>query len=121
MERKQRKLYLDLVPPDVCERITFVQGPGRSGPQSNDLVDFLFIDGSHEREDTILTFKVWHDVISPGGRIVFHDYLDPGNPGVTEAIETLQLDGYRRGRMFVWTRNGQDEAIGSSQALPTSS
>jgi methyltransferase family protein len=105
VERKQRQLYLGLVSPDVRERITLVRGPGRSGPQSDNPVDFLFVDGSHEREDTITTFKVWREAIAPMGRIVFHDYLDPSNPGVTEAIATLQLDGHRRGRMFIWTQS----------------
>jgi predicted O-methyltransferase YrrM len=104
VERSQRELYLGLVPPDVRERITFIERPGRTGLEGDDPVDFLFVDGSHEREDTIITFNVWHDRISPGGRIVFHDYLDPSNPGVTEAVQTLQLRGSRRERMFVWTR-----------------
>jgi predicted O-methyltransferase YrrM len=97
-------VYLDLVPADVRARITFVHAPGRTGPRGNGSVDFLFVDGSHERDDTIITFEVRQDVIAPGGRIVFHDYLDPGNPGVTEAIQHLQLQGDCVGRLFVWTK-----------------
>jgi predicted O-methyltransferase YrrM len=102
--RGQREQYLKLIPPEVRRRITFVQGPGRVGPPSADPVDFLFVDGSHEREDTIRTFNAWQAAIAPGGRIVFHDYLDPGYPGVTEAIHELGLEGRRIGRLFVWTQ-----------------
>ncbi len=105
--RSQRERYLKLIAPEARSRITFVQGPGRIGPSSADPVDFLFIDGSHERDDTILTFNAWRGVIAPGGRIVFHDYLDPGYPGVTEAIQELGLTGHCVGRLFVWTQNGR--------------
>jgi predicted O-methyltransferase YrrM len=107
VDRQQRALYLDLVPADVRERITFIHALGRSGPVNGEDVDFLFVDGSHERDDTVATFNVWRPAMTEAGRIVFHDYLDPGNPGVTEAIEELQIHGYRWGRLFVWTRNGQ--------------
>ncbi|HEY2771764.1 MAG TPA: class I SAM-dependent methyltransferase [Solirubrobacteraceae bacterium] len=111
VERTQRQLYLDLVPADVSDRITFVHGPGRMGPTGDQSVEFLFVDGSHDREDTIVTFNVWRPAMTDGGRIVFHDYLDPGNPGVTEAIRELQIPGYRWGRLFVWTSNGRQPIL----------
>jgi hypothetical protein len=107
IERPQRQLYLDLAPAEVQNRITFVHAPGRTGPVNDETIEFLFVDGSHEREDTIATFNVWRPAMAEGGRIVFHDYLDPGNPGVTEAIEELQLQGYSSGRLFVWTQDAR--------------
>jgi predicted O-methyltransferase YrrM len=108
--RRERERYLSLIAPDVRSRITLVAGPGRIGPRTGEPVDFLFIDGSHEREDTILSFHRWRAAISPGGLIAFHDYLDPGYPGVTEAIHELGLDGRRVGRVFVWTQRAAETA-----------
>lgn len=107
--RGQRERYLDLIAPDARRRLTFVQSPGRVGPQRDDPVGFLFVDGSHERDDTVRTFNAWRPAIAPGGRIVFHDYLDPGYPGVTQAIRELGLLGHRVGRLFVWTQPGPAE------------
>jgi hypothetical protein len=102
--RAQRERYLGLVPPAVARRITFIADVGRSGPRTADGVAFVFVDGSHEREDTIRTFEVWRAALAPGGRIVFHDYHDPSYPGVTEAIRELGLTGEHVGRMFAWRR-----------------
>jgi predicted O-methyltransferase YrrM len=101
--REQRERYLRLVPSQVRDRIHFVQAPGRTGPSSDQPVDFVFIDGSHDRSDTIMTFEVWRPSIQPGGRVVFHDYMDSSNPGVTEAVQALAITGAKVERMFVWT------------------
>lgn len=105
VKRPQRELYLGLVTPSVRERIEFVQDVGRPGPRGIGPVGFLFLDGSHEREDTMLTFRVWRDAIAPGGTIVFHDYMDPIYPGVTEAIRELGLEGQQLGRLFIWRQD----------------
>jgi hypothetical protein len=102
--REQRELYLPLVPGSVRDRIAFVTDVGRSGPRGGDPVDFLFVDGSHQREDTVSTFRVWSTAMVPGGVVVFHDYQNPYYPGVTEAIRDLGLQGEHRGGMFVWRR-----------------
>ncbi len=104
VKRPQRELYLGLVGEPVRERIAFVHDVGRSGPRRPGPVEFLFVDGSHQLEDTILTFHAWQDAIGLGGRVVFHDYLNAKHPGVTEAIRQLRLKGQERGRLFVWTR-----------------
>ena len=103
VRRPQRELYLELVPSSVRDRIAFVNDVGRSGPRGPVMVDFVFVDGSHEREDTTRTFSVWRDALAPRGTIVFHDYLDPSYPGVTQAIRELGLEGRQCGRLFVWT------------------
>lgn len=69
-------------------------------------MDFVFIDGSHERTDTMDSFKAWKPSIEPGGRVVFHDYMDSSYPGVTEAVQALEITGAKVERMFVWTASG---------------
>lgn len=102
--RREREIYLGLVSADVRRRITFMKGTGRLGPLSDTPVGFVFDDGSHEREDTIASFRAWSPAIAVGGHMAFHDYLDPSYPGVAEAVTELGLEGTRAGRMFVWTK-----------------
>ena len=87
------------------ERIDLVDGPGESGPPEGrgQKYDFVFIDGSHERERTIATFEAWRDHLDPRGVIAFHDWENPAYPGVTEAIREMDLRGEVRGEVFVWT------------------
>jgi len=97
-----RERYLALLPAKVRERIELVQAHGRVGPRPGQQVDFVFVDASHEFEDTIEHFRRWREAITPGGTIAFHDYDDPNNPGVTQAIQALGLPGTQVGRVFVW-------------------
>jgi predicted O-methyltransferase YrrM len=73
--------------------------PGEIAP-----VDLVFIDASHERDDTIKTFLAWEPIVVEGGVIAFHDYADKAWPGVSEAIEQLGLRGKAYGHLFVWTK-----------------
>lgn len=50
------------------------------------------------------TFQTWASSLAPGGIVCFHDYQDPAYPGVTEAIESLGLEGRAEGRLFVWRK-----------------
>jgi hypothetical protein len=102
--RPERERYLALVSPGVRERIRFVAGPGRSGPQGPEPVEFLFEDGSHECEDTIATVRAWTPALCPGSRIAFHDYGDPAYPGVAQAVTEMGLLGRSVGRLFIWTK-----------------
>ncbi|MFL5821913.1 MAG: class I SAM-dependent methyltransferase [Solirubrobacteraceae bacterium] len=116
--REERRMYLGLIPPAVRERLTFVKDIGRTGPRTDEPIGFLFVDGSHQREDTVLTFQAWSDAIAPGGAIAFHDYLDPHYPGVTEAIRELDLPGEQRARLFIWRRPDSERSPASaSEAL----
>lgn len=97
-----RERYVELVPADVRERIQLVEGfgqPGRTEP-----VDFLFIDSSHDRAETVATFRAWEPLLAPGAVVAFHDYDHPRFPGVAEAIEELGLDGTAEGSIYVWRR-----------------
>jgi predicted O-methyltransferase YrrM len=101
VRREQRERYLELVPEDVRRRIDFVQRPGEELRDERD-VDLLFVDSSHEREETIRSFRRWRDRLAPDGTVAFHDFGDPAYPGVDEAIRDLGLRGNARGRLFVW-------------------
>ena len=56
----------------------------------------LFIDGSHDFSDVLLDYSLWHDMIVPGGYLVFHD---SNFDGVSRVIHhhldrsRYQLDG----------------------------
>lgn len=105
--RAERERYLDLAPPSARRRIELVAGPGEAGPRSPDeAIDMVFIDGSHERERTIETFRAWREALRPGGLIAFHDFGNAAYPGVGNAIADLALTGEVVRDVFVWTAPG---------------
>jgi cephalosporin hydroxylase len=65
-------------------------------------VDFLFVDSTHERDDTIAEVEAWRPRLAPGALVVLHDYGNPAFPGVGEAVAALGLRGESRGGCFVW-------------------
>jgi predicted O-methyltransferase YrrM len=86
-ERPEPLRYLALVDPSVRERIELAIGPGSRGPaDGGDEVDLLYIDSSHEREQTIAEVLAWRPALRPGATIVFDDYLHPDYPGIRAAI-----------------------------------
>jgi predicted O-methyltransferase YrrM len=99
--RPERERYLDLS--GVRDRIELREAGGEAGPVAGDNPpDFVFVDGSHEKDLTIETFRAWSPALAPGGTIAFHDYGNELYPGVTEAIEELALDGSAERDVFVW-------------------
>jgi predicted O-methyltransferase YrrM len=99
--RPERQRYAELVGTAVRARVTFVQDPGVAGPQSQTPVDLLYIDSSHERQETIDELHAWRPVLRPGARVIFDDYEHPHYPGVREAVAELELPGEQRGTVFV--------------------
>jgi predicted O-methyltransferase YrrM len=99
--RPEPQRYLQLVAPSVRARIELVTAPGSDGPRDAAPVDMLYIDSSHEREQTIAEVLAWRPVLAPGAPIVFDDYLHAGFPGVREAIVELGLSGEQHGALFV--------------------
>lgn len=55
--RAEREHYLELVAAGVRSRISFVTAPGSSAPADGQRVEFLYIDSSHEREQTIVELR----------------------------------------------------------------
>jgi predicted O-methyltransferase YrrM len=100
---EHRPRYLELVPADVRERIELVEGFGEPGAGGRtEPVDFLFIDSSHDRAETVATFRAWEPHLAPGAVVAFHDYGHPDYPGVAEAIVELGLDGGADDEIYVW-------------------
>jgi predicted O-methyltransferase YrrM len=101
VEREEAKRFLELVGPDVRERIELVIAPGSTGPRDQEPVDLLYIDSSHTREHTIAEVRAWRPYLRAGAPILFDDYTHPDYPGVREAIEELGLKGEVRGTLFI--------------------
>ncbi len=99
--REQCQRYLRLVSPAVRDRIELVLAPGSSGPRDAQPVDLLYIDSSHEREQTVAEVLAWRPALRSGSAIVFDDFTHPGYPGVREAIAQLGLRGVQRGSLFI--------------------
>jgi predicted O-methyltransferase YrrM len=94
--------YARLVPRSVRERIRFVVGDGAGGAAGAPEVDFVFIDSSHQLEETVETFEAWRPKLRSPGTVVFHDYGNPDFPGVAQAVAQLGLEGQAEGGVFVW-------------------
>jgi Methyltransferase domain len=65
------------------------------------MVDLLYIDSSHHREDTIREIETWRPVLEEGSLMVFDDFGNPEYPGVKEAVTYLGLEGNERHGLFV--------------------
>jgi predicted O-methyltransferase YrrM len=104
--RPEREGYLRLVGPRTRARIELVDAPGARGPIGDQPVDLLFVDSSHEREETVREFQAWRPALAPGALVVFDDYDHPDYPGVGEAVAALDLPGERRGTLFVYRTPG---------------
>jgi predicted O-methyltransferase YrrM len=101
--RPERDRYLELAGAGAAGRIELIEAGGEAGPPpEGPAPDFVFVDGSHEKELTIRTFEAWRGALAPGGAIAFHDYGNELYPGVTEALEELGLEGEVERDVFVW-------------------
>lgn len=50
--------------------------------------DLLFIDGAHDRESVQADLEKYLGYLKPGGLVAFHDYGEPGHPGVSEVVDS---------------------------------
>ncbi len=100
----ERERYLALLSPADRARVQLFDRPGGVGPSDPPPVDAVFIDSSHELEETVATFRTWEPALAPGGIVGFHDYADDAYPGVTEAVRALGLEGEARGHLYVWRK-----------------
>jgi predicted O-methyltransferase YrrM len=99
----QRERYLRLAGGGVTSRVELVAAGGEQGPGERPWKpQMLFVDGSHDRDLTIATYEAWRPHLAPGAIVAFHDYENPGYPGVTEAIAALGLEGEADGDVYVW-------------------
>jgi predicted O-methyltransferase YrrM len=100
----ERERYLGLLSAQDRARVHLHDRPGGLGPADPPPVDAVFIDSSHEYDETIATFRTWEPAVNPGGIVAFHDWQDDAYPGVTGAVRDLGLDGEGRGHLFVWRK-----------------
>jgi predicted O-methyltransferase YrrM len=100
----ERERYLALLSPPDRARVHLHARPGGLGPADPPAIDAVFIDSSHERDETMATFRTWEPSLAPGGIVAFHDWQDAAYPGVTEAVRELGLLGEGRGHLFVWRK-----------------
>src|ERR1700683_3028429 len=110
----ERQLYLELLNESGRARLDLIAGYGHNPRDQDDSPDLVFIDSSHEHDETMQTFTVWASRLAPGGTIAFHDYGDPAWPGVKQAIEDLGLTGDARGYLFIWSPTTQDQLARTS-------
>jgi hypothetical protein len=89
----------------VYDRVRFLIADGSAGVVGAPDVDLVFIDSSHEVEETVGTFQAWRPKLSGSGTVVFHDYGNPAYPGVEQAVAQLGLEGRAEGGLFVWQRS----------------
>jgi hypothetical protein len=101
IERPERDQYLQLVSPATRRQVTFVRAPGDEGPRDSRAVDLLYIDSTHDREETVREVHAWRAVLAAHAVIVFDDFAHPEYPGVQEAVRELGLRGDARGGFFV--------------------
>lgn len=103
----QRERYLALAGPATRARITLLARDPAGPPAEPARPAFVFIDSSHERDETMQTFREWAPRLAPDGVVAFHDYGDPAYPGVEEAVRDLGLRGRARHSLFVWEAGGR--------------
>lgn len=101
VERDEPGRYLGLVSDEVRARVEIAIHAGADGPRDGAPVDLLYIDSSHEREQTIAEVRAWRPALPAGSVIVFDDYTHPDFAGVREAVAELGLAGRVRGTLFV--------------------
>jgi predicted O-methyltransferase YrrM len=110
IERPGPQQYLELVPEQVRQRVTLIAERGDSGPKTDRPVDLLYIDTTHDRDDTLRELGAWRPVLRDGAWVVLDDYIHPDYPGVKEAVSELQLDGEERAGMFTHRILGRGDA-----------
>jgi predicted O-methyltransferase YrrM len=101
IERSEREGYLRLVSPATRRRLCFVGAPGNEGPRDRGIIDLLYIDSSHDREETMREVQAWRPSLAEGSLVVFDDFGHSAYPGVEEAVRRLGLEGEQRGGLFL--------------------
>jgi hypothetical protein len=105
-----RARYLALAPAKARARLELRQKSGEGGAEAGDgPVSLLFIDSSHEIDETVTSFSAWLSALEPDAVVAFHDYENPEYPGVAEAVAQLGLHGETVAGMFVWRRERQTD------------
>ena len=89
----ERDRYLALLAPSDRARVHLHDRPGGLGPADPPPVDAVFIDSSHERHETVATFRTFAPALAPGGVVAFHDWEDPAYPGRVSGVRCVRSVG----------------------------
>lgn len=57
-------------------------------------IDYLFIDGSHAKDDVEADIAGWLPYVKPGGYVLFHDYESTNWSAVTGVVDEKMTDGW---------------------------
>ena len=68
----------------------------KAAPYLGDPIDLLHIDGDHQLDGVVKDCELWLPKVKPGGSVCFHDYGNPGLPGVKEAVDKCLPHGWER-------------------------
>jgi predicted O-methyltransferase YrrM len=74
---------------DATKRLDQIRAEGRRA-------SFMFIDHWHGYKETFEAAERAKDILSPGGFVLFHDFLDPGNaqPGHPYGVYQAVIDSF---------------------------
>lgn len=82
---------LDKINHGVHDQVEDVEVQYGDSTKFGGAIDTLFIDGDHTYKGCLADFVHWYDYVTPGGRIIFHDYMRDGNHiGVTETVDAIK-------------------------------
>lgn len=59
----------------------------KAAPYIGDPIDLLHVDGDHQLDGVVKDCELWLPKVRPGGSVCFHDYGNPGLPGVEEGVD----------------------------------
>ncbi len=80
----------------VHDKVSPLVGPSEAIlPNLPPVFDLAFIDGSHDRDSVKRDAELALRCLRERGRLVFHDYQTPENPGVTAAVDEMLAAGAR--------------------------
>lgn len=65
-------------------------------------LDFVFIDSSHEYQDTVEEIILWFPKLRSNGLLCGHDYGHPEFPGLKKAVDIL-CNGFRNDVDSIWS------------------
>ena len=81
----------------LAHRVHLVVGDSRSAEHPPEPCSLVFIDGDHTYEGARADYERWSRLLAPGGRLLFHDAVDPGGyasyeEGVARLVAELERD-----------------------------
>jgi predicted O-methyltransferase YrrM len=106
VDRPARRRYLELVPEPVRRRILFHAQAAAETAELDAPADALFLDSSHELDETLASYRHWAPRLTGDAIVAFHDFDPKEFPDVVTAIGRLGLSGRQRGRLFLWSPAG---------------